>query len=617
MMRLKGKLLLMMLCAIYSFLSQTGPAGVGNSSNNVLWIKANEGTSSTTDGNPISSWLDQSGNGVHLTQTTSNQQPVYRAAFMNGQPAIEFDNVSSAGQNDFMTSPDNSILDNTDGYSFFSVTNMKALSGDAQTILSKRVNVGNEHAFMFFFFTGGRLHVDLNNTDNRFNTGVATPASTNKIYDIFYDGTLSSSARASVYDGENLLITATESNASIPDKASPLILGSTHIGDNRAFNGYMSEIILFRNKVNDAQRIIINNYLSAKYNIPLSVRDVYAGDDPANGNYDLDVAGIGQDATGANNASFSPFASKGLGITSVSGLDNNDYILVGHASSSNTAITTDVAGVSGTQPSRWQRIWYIDVTNTGSANVVDVRFNIQAAGVPATVLSSFSNYVLLFRSSTSGSWTEVASATGISATEILFSGFSLVSDGYYTVGTKNFHASPLPVDLVDFQVKKFKEERFVRIKWQTATEKDNDYFLVERSRDAIEWETLEKVKGQGSSQTVINYQFDDYTAQNGINYYRLIQVDFDGKTTVSEIRSVQIMFDVAQLMLFPNPASEYVTIISPNKELTFYDLSGKSIQGNRTFFEIGSNMYYLDISNLPKGIYVISDGQNQEKLIVE
>ena len=110
-----------MLSATYLVsLSQTGPAGIGTSSTNVFWIKADAGTSSSVNGTAISAWNDQSGNGINVTQTVSSQQPSFATNVINGFPAVQFDNVTTT--NDKMIGPDSPILDNTAGYSFFTVT---------------------------------------------------------------------------------------------------------------------------------------------------------------------------------------------------------------------------------------------------------------------------------------------------------------------------------------------------------------------------------------------------------------------------------------------------------------------------------------------------------------
>jgi hypothetical protein len=76
----------------------------------------------------------------------------------------------------------------------------------------------------------------------------------------------------------------------------------------------------------------------------------------------------------------------GLGITCNSGLDNNDYLLAGHALVTNSVITTDVGGMTGTNNSRWQRIWYFDVTNTATSLNTQISFDFSEAGLLAPTL---------------------------------------------------------------------------------------------------------------------------------------------------------------------------------------------------------------------------------------
>src|SRR5882757_8879646 len=92
--------------AVHSF-AQTGPASIGTSANNSLWLKADAGTSTTTNNGPVSSWNDQSGNVNHATQGTAGLQPLYISSLMNGMPAIKFDNVSGAANSDELVIGDN------------------------------------------------------------------------------------------------------------------------------------------------------------------------------------------------------------------------------------------------------------------------------------------------------------------------------------------------------------------------------------------------------------------------------------------------------------------------------------------------------------------------------
>lgn len=601
-----------LLFVSFSF-GQSGPAGVGTSATNVLWLKADAGTSASTNGSPVASWNDQSGNGVVLSQNTALQQPLYVSSLMNGLPAIEFDNNNGTGQNDFFSAPDNPIFDNTNGYSFFTVTRMKGF-GNAQSIISKRINVGNEEAFMIFYYSADELTIDIDNDNNRFSNNTPSIANTNKIYDIFYDGTLASTQRTSIYDQEQLLITSPESSATIVDKNSPLVVGATHVNDPRSFNGYISEIIMYRTKVNDAQRTIINNHLSAKYDIALSSNDFYAGDNPGNGNYDRNIAGVGRDASGASNPQFDPSTCAGMGIQSVSGLDNTDYILAGHASPTNSEVTTDVAGISGTNVSRWQRIWYIDITNTGTANATNLNFDMSDAGMAGVNLGVTSNYILVYRPGQTGSWSEIATANSIAGDQILFSNQNLTLDGYYTLATKDFTASPLPVELVYFDATLM--NRQVALTWQTASEFNSSYFDVLRSDDGKNWSSIGTVAANGASQITLDYSFLDQNPLSRISYYRLKQVDLNGSFHLSEIQSINNSHKVNQVKIYPNPTDKgLVTIVSDEaiSSLIVYNALGKVVFEKKLDSD---DTYLLDTQSFESGMYWINLNSENYKLIV-
>ena len=96
----------------------------------------------------------------------------------------------------------------------------------------------------------------------------------------------------------------------------------------------------------------------------------------------------------------------------------------------------------------------------------------------------------------------------------------------------------LPNELVSFKAKAQKGD--VKLDWQTASEIDNAYFIVERSFDGIHFAPLTRVEGAGNSSHIINYSIDDFDYVNGINYYRLIQTDYNGKETISRIESVDM-----------------------------------------------------------------------------
>lgn len=123
-----------------------------------------------------------------------------------------------------------------------------------------------------------------------------------------------------------------------------------------------------------------------------------------------------------------------------------------------------------------------------------------------------------------------------------------ISVGYFSSsgGTGNFILSvtsgavcgALPIKLLNFNVKKV--DNFNFLNWTTATEINNAYFTIQRSNSGLDWENLDNIDGNGNSSTYIDYEYKDFKFQyNVINYYRLKQVDFDGKYEYSPIVYIQ------------------------------------------------------------------------------
>jgi hypothetical protein len=622
-MRLKVLITLFFSCSL--LFSQTGPAGVGSSANNVLWLKADAGTSSITNSTSISYWNDQSGNSINVTQTVAVQQPSFTTNVMNGMPAILFDN-NTTNTNDKLYAPDSPILDNTSGLSIFTVSRLNFANQEARTIISKRNNVGNQESYMLFYYDNSyKVQLDIeHSTDNRFSSTTSYTTNTNYIINAVYDGTLTAANRSKIYFGETMDKMATEASTIILNNNSPLNIGTTHDADNRPFGGYIAEVIVYTVTVTDAQRIIINNYLSSKYDIALTSNDKYSGDTPANGNYDFEVSGIGNESTGSS-ATFSASVSGGIGINNVSGLDAGDYIFAGHTSATNNVIKTDVGGMTGGFNARWSRVWYLDITNTSTALTNNIEFDNSDGNITGLPLGAASNYVLLYRAGLTGNWTELTTASAISGDKVRFTNIVLSTDGYYTIGTKNYNSSPLPIELLNFDA--IMNNKHVDINWATATEINNDFFTVEKSKDAINFETVSISKGAGNSNTLKEYADVDYDPYQGISYYRLKQTDFNGTFKYSKIVAVNYNFGESGISVFPNPTDGPINISFKGLEnqeilVVIRDITGKECFSKVILTEENNQIIAIDPEEkLAKGNYIIiassSNKLYSQKIIVK
>lgn len=182
---------------------------------------------------------------------------------------------------------------------------------------------------------------------------------------------------------------------------------------------------------------------------------------------------------------------------------------------------------------------------------------------------------------------------------------------FYISGT---NIVPLPIELTMFNAKL--NGNYVDLIWSTATEKNNDYFTIERSIDGINFEAIGVVKGAGNSVTEKYYSFQDKYPLVGTSYYRLKQTDFSKESSYSVIQSISIdektKFD---FKLFPNPSdkNEDIRLQFFGKEndlvnvlitdLTGNILSEKDIKLTSSATEIAlkhhfnAGIYFIKVSN--------------------
>ena len=157
----------------------------------------------------------------------------------------------------------------------------------------------------------------------------------------------------------------------------------------------------------------------------------------------------------------------------------------------------------------------------------------------------------------------------------------------------------IPVELASFDAKPVNNT--AKLNWLTASERNNGYFDIERSANGQEWSTIGQVKGNGTTSKATNYAFADETPLATVNYYRLKQVDLDGKSSYSPTVSVNFKGNGKQLSVFPNPANDRLNLVSDGFDtegvVEIYDLSGRLVQSVR------NTNTQLDISRLNAGLY--------------
>lgn len=182
----------------------------------------------------------------------------------------------------------------------------------------------------------------------------------------------------------------------------------------------------------------------------------------------------------------------------------------------------------------------------------------------------------------------------------------LTSFSKFTLNGANAGSTELPVTLTHFNVQ-LQNDKTALLNWSTSSEINNDYFNIERSADAIHFETIGKVKGNGNSTTINTYRFIDQQPLSGINYYRLNQVDFDTKNEYSPIRSVMINGSSnTNVSLYPNPTSStiYIDLTNLNEDcnIEITDLLGHPIWSYETTM---NKAVQVDLEQFPAGNYIL------------
>jgi hypothetical protein len=162
--------------------------------------------------------------------------------------------------------------------------------------------------------------------------------------------------------------------------------------------------------------------------------------------------------------------------------------------------------------------------------------------------------------------------------------------------------TPLPVELIQFDAKENNNHQ-VDISWSTASEINNDHFEIYRSTNANDWTMIDRVSGAGNSNTPIHYQIVDPLPENGINYYQLKQVDFNGDVSFFDVTSVNIQSTDA-LMVYPNPVGNELHILQKSLEPLSFDLVNSygaiMISGTLT-----NQQTVIQLASLPAGIYYL------------
>ena len=200
----------------------------------------------------------------------------------------------------------------------------------------------------------------------------------------------------------------------------------------------------------------------------------------------------------------------------------------------------------------------------------------------------------------------VAATTGVAAgpgTIVTNSGTTTFTTGTimpFTFSTPS-GVSPLPIELLTFTGNSTVTGN--QLNWATATETNNNYFDLERSSDANEFLKIATIAGAGNSTSIKGYDYLDNSPFNGINYYRLKQVDYNGAYTYSNVIAINNNNSQnASILVYPNPSNDEVNIVTSANitDITIYNMMGEIVYANSA--ELSNTIKFKPMA---EGMYVV------------
>jgi hypothetical protein len=253
------------------------------------------------------------------------------------------------------------------------------------------------------------------------------------------------------------------------------------------------------------------------------------------------------------------------------------------------------------------RFWIVDAQSYTTKPTAAMTFTyVDAEHLAAGNTITESNLAAQRFNSTTNTWGDFAPEGTVNTATNTVSGVLVNPGDLFRSWTLSLTTNPLPVELLSYEIECASPQN--KIKWTTASETNNDYFLVEQSEDGINFTEYKKLTGAGTTNSTNTY------SQNlpmGEFYYRLSQTDFDGST---EILGILINTCASTDFSIWQPIQEPDLILlnglqDGELELTVFDMSGKLIWNDKQTVEKGNRQ--IKIGKPATGIYLVLAKNNQ------
>lgn len=252
---------------------------------------------------------------------------------------------------------------------------------------------------------------------------------------------------------------------------------------------------------------------------------------------------------------------------------------------------------------------YWTLTNSG---IVYDNYSATFTFVAGDVLNSANTANFIIRRYSGGAWSAVTAGT---LNTLNSQGTSITGFGDFAIG----EAQVLPVVISSFKGETINASNV--LSWATSFEDNNSGFQVERSVDGRNFSAIGFVASKsdnGRSAGALNYTFEDQKPVNGANYYRLKQMDKDGRYNYSSVVKLSLKPSLITISkVYPNPATDVLSLVitAPSAariSVRITDINGKVVSQSPLTLANGENMQQINVRALAPGRYFISLGGNEK-----
>ncbi|MBN8704256.1 MAG: T9SS type A sorting domain-containing protein [Bacteroidetes bacterium] len=530
-----------------------------------LWLVADSNL--VVDGeNWVVEWKSLTPNGAIAFQNNQTARPELIVNSLNGHNVVRFDGSSDV----LWTSP----ISSDSGLTVIAVTKLSTNTGSYQRI------VGNDRHY-FFGYNGGNFNNVYGNGTSW--TVVGDNSSTTVGAFIIRSTTHDGIKDKSYQNG----IPATPRTSSRTGNTVPLTIGGGFEEGyfHQFLNGDIAELLVFNRTLSDAERVAIESRLALKYQVGLKATvsnpTVNSGE---KGSYSLGE-------TGATVTFTTPSGTSGS--------------LTASTSNSPTIVGSLPLGITGLATEK-----YWSIVNTGLTGI-EYSITLDLTGISG--ITNFNSIKVVKREDENATWVDVTGSPFFATVTfddpfITISGLTSFSEFAVGSGSEN----PLPVELSAFSGQISGGN--VVLNWSTTTETNNYGWEVEKQKvedrsEKLEWETIGFVAGKGTTTEAQSYSYSS-PATAGSLKFRLKQIDVDGKTTYSQIVSIEGKPTVLALnQNYPNPFNPSTTIgfalpASGKVSLVVYDILGREVTTllNKEMVS-GFHSVVFDASSNAAGVY--------------